>query len=148
MNQNKKQTAPLKECQAVGCTNLSTSVYCPVCKKEGAKSKQSEYVREEEIKKFYASYFWGVTAKDYKIGHPLCARCTREGRTTKVQLVHHKVFLRELLDRKENPYSWEWLEGLCRPCHDKEHEHDVKKGQTKKIEQGAGVPNDLKKYLY
>lgn len=73
---------------------------------------------DAERQKFYGSRRWGDLSKLFRKKNPLCAKCTREGRTALSELVHH---IQDRIDHPELAYKWSNLEALCRSCHSSHH---------------------------
>ena len=70
-------------------------------------------------REFYSGKKWTETSKQFRVANPLCAECKRNGKITKVHLVDHNPERNEILAMGGNPYDWQYLEGLCHPCHNK-----------------------------
>ena len=129
----------LRECMHPGCVALVKGRYC------SAHNVKSEYVRDEWKEKFYGSRRWFNTSRRFKAANPLCIDCQDAGVVRVVEVVHHYPYLEDLIDKNiDDGHSFEYLYALCKECHTKRHSGDTKKGQSKKIKQGTGVPDNLK----
>lgn len=80
-------------------------------------------------KTFYGTEAWKKTRKAYasSVGG-ICERCAARGIIKAGEIVHHKKHLSaELVTDPALALSWDNLELLCRDCHAKEHEKNVKR---------------------
>lgn len=78
----------------------------------------------KDNQQYYNSIYWKKLRLDYKLEHPLCEECLKEGITKPAEHIHHKKpFMTGttdgerwtlLLDRNN-------LEALCIDCHKKKH---------------------------
>jgi len=59
---------------------------------------------------------WTLLSQRYRLRHPLCEQCEREGRTTAATEVHHKI---KAKDRPDLVLQWDNLMSVCRSCHEK-----------------------------
>lgn len=64
-------------------------------------------------KRVYNSKRWRLTRRAVLDRHPICQRCKADLATD----VHHRTDLRNGGD----PYGFDNLEALCRPCHSRHH---------------------------
>jgi 5-methylcytosine-specific restriction protein A len=74
-----------------------------------------------EDNRFYSSRRWRRLRALFLAAHPLCAECSRQGRTQIATDVHHKR------ERKQDPdraLDWSNLEALCRACHNAKRRED------------------------
>jgi 5-methylcytosine-specific restriction protein A len=97
--------APLHQCSK--CRKLVRGK-CGCTKPTWTRSVQSERAQQ-----LYTAE-WAKTSKRFRMMHPLCAECQRNGRTTAAQCVDHVIPHRadyELFWRESN---WE---SLCNDCH-------------------------------
>ena len=91
-------------------------------------------MRSQEVETFYTSWTWRKCRKAFAESKKnLCERCLSRGiieAGSKEQPleVHHKIPL--TADNVKNPkvaLSWDNLELLCKPCHDKEQQRRAKR---------------------
>jgi 5-methylcytosine-specific restriction protein A len=61
---------------------------------------------------------WNRVRAQYVKEHPLCEECLEQGSVTPVEIVHHKLTVRE---HPELRLDMDDLQSLCRVCHGKEH---------------------------
>lgn len=106
-------------CRAVGCgTLINESGFCDQ-HKHIEKDRFKGLKKAPGSRKFYGGKRWTQTSKSFRRANPLCAECLRNGIRTAVQLVDHVVERNDLIARGDNPYDWQWLEGLCHKCHNR-----------------------------
>lgn len=107
----------------------------PYIKKPTPKKNKKAYIASNRAlrAKIYHSKEWKELRNWYITQHPLCEKCTEEGRTTPATCVHHinsftKYFQNNQITEKalEVAYDPENLMSLCDACHKKEH-HQWKK---------------------
>ena len=73
----------------------------------------------DEIDKIYKSTRWQKVRKIVLIrDNYLCQVCLRHGLITSANTVHHKIKLREDLNKA---FDLDNLESVCSSCHNKEH---------------------------
>lgn len=85
--------------------------------------------KQQGWKTFYGTEAWKKTRKAYasSVGG-LCERCAARGIIKAGEIVHHKKHLNaELVEDPTLALSWDNLELLCRDCHGKEHEKNVRR---------------------
>jgi 5-methylcytosine-specific restriction enzyme A len=63
----------------------------------------------------YGSQWHGLSQR-YRLKHPLCEQCEKEGMTTPATEVHHKI---KAKDRPDLILTWTNLMSVCRSCHEK-----------------------------
>jgi|SRR5699024_698993 len=115
---------PQRICAQAMCRNRVDlpQTYC--AEHNGHSDKQyNKHVRTNSFNKkyddFYHSTQWTKTRKTKLMQQPLCEVCSREGRMTKADMIHHIIELR-------SPNGWEKrldldnLEAICYECHNKE----------------------------
>ncbi len=78
-------------------------------------SRPQQDTRESSSQRGYDG-LWQRFRAVYLRQHPICVHCTREGRTTLANEVHHIQALRDGGARLD-PDN---VEGLCKSCHSKE----------------------------
>lgn len=115
---------PLKPCRLPGCPNLTDDGdYCRVHRRYRKQPSVRAAFDRLTAKKdpltiaFYNSRPWRNTSKRYRILFPLCEECEKNGVIAPAQLVHHKKKLQDILNDKENPLDFKFLESLCKNCH-------------------------------
>jgi len=67
--------------------------------------------------KFYNTKQWRTTRQLYISRHPLCEVCMKNGIIKEAEIVHH---VKELSDGGD-PISFDNLQSLCKPCHNRLH---------------------------
>lgn len=116
---------PLKPCATPGCRELVRgNAHCPK-HQEAADQKRAEHLKRVHIEynrrrdasdKFYKSTAWQACRARFKRAHPLCEECEKQGRVVEMEIVDHRVPL------KEAPHlalDWSNLRSLCRACHNR-----------------------------
>ena len=90
----------------------------------------------EFAKEFYSSVAWQRTRDAYlKSVSGLCERCLASGRIVAAEIVHHKVHLNETnINDPSITLNFDNLEALCRECHGKEHQKNVKRYRFDELE--------------
>ncbi|WGH50174.1 HNH endonuclease [Enterococcus phage Phi_Eg_SY1] len=118
---------PLKKCEVTYCRNkvpLGT-MYCDKHMKKG-KSEYNKRVRYNsdngKYSKFYHTPEWRATRKVKLLETPYCEVCMRKGITTKADMVHHIIELRDPNGGWEKRLEMNNLESICYSCHNK-HSH-------------------------
>ena len=82
-----------------------------------------------KIKEFYSSVEWKKCRETYKkrVGG-LCEECSKNGRISPADDVHHIIKLSESnIDNPEITLNYRNLVALCRTCHEKRHRRKVKR---------------------
>lgn len=106
--------APKRPCPTPGCPELTSRGPCPQC------ARTRDRFRGTRTARGYSNDWLRLRA--WFISQPenvLCARCTKEGRTTQAQEVDHIVPFNGTHDPKRlDPQN---LQSLCIPCHRSKH---------------------------
>ena len=84
--------------------------------------------RQIDNSQFYHSKAWRMTRKFYIKANPLCEQCTRDGRTTGVQMVDH---IRQITMGGDRLHQSN-LQTLCNSCH-------AKKSASEAVEYRRGI---------
>lgn len=109
----------------------------PYIKKQQRKKKKNTDNRSNRAlrSRVYHSKEWRELREFYISRHPLCEKCTEEGRTTPAECVHHvdsftKYFRNNQITEKalEVAYDPNNLMSLCVDCHLEIHGQKKKKG--------------------
>lgn len=95
-------------CRHIGCPALTHTAYCQ-------KHKQEDYRRYKYDRR------WDKVRKIKVRCDPLCEICTREGRVTEVEIVHH---IQSVRDRPDLLLDLDNLMSVCRYHHGKLHRGD------------------------
>ena len=105
---------PKRPCNHPGCPATTLERYCPKHKK--LHMKQYDKQRGSRIERGYTQN-WVRYTKIYRMNHPLCVICQREGRLTPSQHVDHIV----AVSGRDDPMFWEPNnhQALCASCHSK-----------------------------
>ena len=103
-----------KPCSYPGCPNLTEDTYCDEHKNLVAKN-YNKYQRAFDHSKKYGRD-WKRVRDRYVKKHPLCERCLKEGRFTRVEEVHHIL----PVNRGGTNYESN-LMSVCKSCHNKIH---------------------------
>lgn len=102
----------------------------PFVKKPAKKqqNKPRKWSNRQLRNKIYHSKEWRKLREFWIQTHPLCERCTKEGRTTPATAVHHKesfakYFRNGQITEKslELAFDQNNLMSVCDACHKKEH---------------------------
>jgi 5-methylcytosine-specific restriction protein A len=72
--------------------------------------------RDPELEKLYNSKTWRKCRLAFLQANPLCAHCLKEGKTAAAVIADHIIPLKQ--DRSD-PFNWENLQPLCKPCHNR-----------------------------
>lgn len=81
--------------------------------------------------KFYKGKQWQRCSREYKkeVGG-LCERCKAQGIIEAGVIVHHKVRLNPMnISEPKVALNFDNLELLCKACHNKEHESEMKRAK-------------------
>ena len=90
------------------CGEIVPQVPCKDCRpKRTGESRRREYDRK-----------WRVCSENFRAHNPLCFDCSKEGKVTPSQDVHHIVPIREAPHLRLDPKN---LVALCRACHNRRH---------------------------
>lgn len=108
---------PLKQCSYPGCRELSREARC---EKHRAVPKESLRALRSENADFYHTNKWKTVSKAFRDVHLLCAYCLKSGIRTRATITHHNPELSVLLAEGKGPYDWDYLDGVCFNCHQKE----------------------------
>lgn len=84
---------------------------------------------KQYAEKFYKSRAWQQTRDAYSasVNH-LCEKCLAQGLVTPGEIVHHiRPITRDNISNPEITLSWDNLQLLCRPCHEKIHRRTPKR---------------------
>ena len=118
---------PKKICLAPSCSNLigMKEKYCSSCQpvmkevKRDKNRKYDQYVREDEIVKFYHSREWKRVREIVLIrDNYLCQHCLKENNIKAAEIVHHMVEIKTDWSKRliiKNMVS------LCNSCHNQLH---------------------------
>ena len=101
---------PKKPCARPGCSKLVTGRFCEDHNKQDAREYE-KYRRDPETRKRYGRA-WKRIRDRYIAAHPLCEQCSRDGRLTPAQEVHHIKPLANGGTHDEGN-----LMALCTACH-------------------------------
>ncbi|HCT63752.1 MAG TPA: HNH endonuclease [Lachnospiraceae bacterium] len=113
---------PLKQCNHIGCRELTRTTYCPehihiVEDKKAERNKYYDNNRDKKYTDFYHSDAWiKIRAIVLRRDNGLCQHCYRNNKVTTADMVHHIVeikvnwLLRLVLNN---------LISLCDACHKK-----------------------------
>lgn len=97
-----------RPCCHPGCSSLTEERYCK-------EHKPLHNVRPSASSLGYGNK-WRNTSKQYLRAHPLCVRCSLEGKYTQATVVDHII-----PHRGDKLLFWDntnW-QSLCKPCHDR-----------------------------
>ncbi len=75
-----------------------------------------DYANEKPSDPFYSTSRWTKVSLAYRRRHPLCEDCLSRGITTRADLVHHIIGVK---DSKVDRLRVENLRALCVACHSK-----------------------------
>jgi len=123
--------APRKPCRTPGCGVLTEGSYCGQHLKKVEVEKVEQRIKYDNERgtahsRGYSSR-WTKYSKQYRINHPLCVMCEKEGKLTVAECVDHIEAVSGPEDKKF------WLESnhqsLCNSCHS---------AKTAKEDQGFG----------
>ena len=85
---------------------------------ERKRRTQHEYnATRPRLHEFYHSPEWRRLREWYRIHHPLCEECERNGRVVLAQVIDHIV---EIADGG-SPLDVANLQSLCHACHNRKH---------------------------
>ena len=101
---------PKKPCAHPGCSKLVTRRFCEDHAKQDAREYE-KYRRDPETRKRYGRA-WKRIRDRYIAAHPLCEQCSRDGRLTPAQEVHH---IKPLANGGTHDVGN--LMALCTACH-------------------------------
>ena len=101
---------PKKPCAHPGCAKLVTGRFCDEHNKQDAREYEW-YRRDPEARKRYGRA-WKRIRDRYITAHPLCERCSQDGRLTPAQEIHHIKPLANGGTHDEGN-----LMALCSACH-------------------------------
>ena len=127
-------------CKWPGC-NARVPFGEKYCEKHKARAKEqlaSRYHSGKSASSRGYTYRWKKAAKAFLKAHPLCAECSRNGRTTPATCVDHIVPWRG--DRKLFWDESNW-QPLCAECHSrKTAKEDGGFGNAKRLAEDKGSP--------
>lgn len=101
----------------IGC-GLIIKRICDIChkvKQDGCDRCSKVFFKGVTPDPFYQSYKWRKKSKDYRLKHPLCVHCLKEGRTTISQMVDHIIPISKGGDK----FNDNNLQALCNKHHAK-----------------------------
>ena len=101
---------PKKPCAHSGCAKLVTGRFCDEHNKQDAREYE-RYRRDPETRNRYGRA-WKRIRDRYITAHPLCERCSQDGRLTPAQEIHH---IKPLADGGTHDEGN--LMALCTACH-------------------------------
>lgn len=84
---------------------------------------------------------------EYLQAHPLCERCSAEGKITAAIDVHHRQPVESahtIRDMERLAYDWHNLQALCIPCHIKTHKE---MGKSTRANHQARAQQELARWL-
>lgn len=99
-----------RPCSHSGCPELTDSRYCERHKRE-SDANYNRYQRDPDTSKRYGRA-WKRIRDRYIQAHPLCEMCTRDGKLTPAEQVHHVVAL-----SRGGTNDVTNLMSLCSSCH-------------------------------
>lgn len=118
---------PKKICLAPSCNNLvgMKEKYCSSCQpamkevKREKNKKYDQYIREDDIVKFYHSREWKKVREAVLIrDNYLCQHCLKDNIIKSAEIVHHIV---EIKDDWSKRLLINNCESVCKSCHNKLH---------------------------
>jgi 5-methylcytosine-specific restriction endonuclease McrA len=94
-----------------------------------------------EQEAFYKSYKWKQVRKAYfKQAKGLCEICLSKGLIKQGEIVHHKIEMdSEKIHNERLAYGFDNLQLVCRECHARIHEKEMRKKQRYKINSDGRV---------
>lgn len=107
-----------RPCARPGCPNLVRRGRCPEHQKDDPSDWSNR--KHDPTQRLYSSARWQRVRERYRKRHPICERCAAQGKTTPVEVVHHRKPIKE----GGAPFDERNLEGLCRTHHREEHGGD------------------------
>lgn len=117
-----------KQCNHAGCKTL-IDYRQKYCEKHKPATKQTEADRYENRKrtggkyfKFYHSREWKIASQLYKLNHPCCEKCLKEGMIRKTDITDHVIELRSDWSKRLDENNFQSL------CH---YHHNLKTRQEK-----------------
>ena len=93
------------------------------------KDKQIRYSKQT-AQSYYNTSQWKKLRLAYFMEHPLCEYCLAEGKTVPTEEIHHIkpiLSVEDDLQRKDLAFNPNNLVALCKDCHHKIHNHNLKK---------------------
>lgn len=90
-------------------------------------------------KRIYSTPRWIALRNRYSAFQPLCEHCLKAGLVTPGHDVDH---IKEIEDGGD-PWDWDNLQNLCKPCHNRKTGDEYKKRQRRKKNNGFGSLSDF-----
>lgn len=127
--------APKRPCAKPGCGKLGATPYCEEHTSKREISQRTERIKYDKERGSAASRGynsrWSRYSKQYRVDHPLCIMCEKEGKLTVAECVDHI----EPVNGPDDPKFW--LESnhqsLCHSCHsEKTAKEDAGFGNSRK----------------
>jgi len=118
---------PKKICLALSCNNLvgMKEKYCSSCQpamkevKREKNRKYDQYVREDDIVKFYHSREWKRVREAVLIrDNYLCQHCLKGNTIKSADIVHHIIEVKEAWSKR---FLISNCESVCYQCHNSVH---------------------------
>lgn len=92
--------------------------------------KLVDWINKDTLIKFYKTKEWrAVRDKRRQLDNYECQECKRNGKYSKLDVVHHKQHVK---DQPSMALMLSNTEGLCHKCHNKEHPEKLEEFNTKK----------------
>ena len=101
---------PKRPCSHPGCPKLTNGRFCEDHAKLEAQ-RYEKYDRDPATRRRYGRA-WKRIRDRYVAAHPLCEECSKQGKMTPTEEVHHILPL-----SKGGTHSEENLMALCKSCH-------------------------------
>lgn len=123
--------APRKPCRT--CGQLTNGTYCEKHEKkkvEAVKAERKKYDNDRGTAHSRGyNYRWQQYSKQYRINHPLCVMCEKEGKLTLAECVDHI----EAVDGPDDPLFWDENnhQSLCNVCHNVKSEAEGNRFNSK-----------------
>lgn len=80
--------------------------------------------KRKERMEIYNTQRWRTMRSNFLLMNPLCEECLKNGKTTPVDDIHHRVSFMstdDIVTRRALAFDYNNLVALCDSCHAKEH---------------------------
>lgn len=81
--------------------------------------EREAFGRRKDNSKFYNSRKWRKVAKAFRLKHPVCVECERQGLVGPADVCDHVAGLDNIIEAGRDPYAVSELQSMCHYHHNK-----------------------------